>query len=187
MNIYQVKEAISSNIYNQQVDVYQSIDDTPKYIQDQANSEGSNSVEGFFDSNTNHVALIANNLLDVNRALEVVRHELVGHYGVENTLSSYFIDNLSNSIINAEKSGNKTIINIANKVDKTQPFLPDYRRSKEIIAVMAELNMQNDVIRRVTDVMRKFLKEIGFTKEDITDIKVLQLLRDVQNSFWIMH
>jgi len=175
-----VKEAIANDIYNQEVDVYQSIADAPIYIQVQAKSEGANGVEGFFDGKKNRVALIANNLPNAKRAIEVARHELIGHYGMENMLGKDLIGRLANRVLKAEKDGNKTILEVAKHVDKTQPGLSDFRRAKEMIAVMAERNMQNDIVKRVMDAIRKFLKEIGFTKEDITDVKISILLREAQ-------
>jgi GGDEF domain-containing protein len=175
-----IKKAIKNDIYGQEVDVYQSMADAPMYIQEQAKSEGASGVEGFFDSRSNRVALIADNLDDAKRAVEVARHELIGHYGMENMLGKELMNKLINRVLEAEKSGNKTIADVAKQVDETQPKLNNKRRAKEIIAVMAERNMQNSIARRVIDAIRTFLKKIGFVKSDITDAEVAGLLRDAQ-------
>ena len=80
----------------------------------------------------------------------------------------------------AEADGNKAILELARHVDETQPGLSPERRAKEIIAVMAERNLQNGITRRVMDAIRKFLKSIGFTKGDITDAQIAALLREAQ-------
>lgn len=180
ISVDEIKKAIANDIYNQEVDVYQSMADAPIYIQVQAKSEGANGIEGYFDGKTNRVALIANNIPDTKRALEIARHELIGHYGMENMLGKDLMGRLANRVLKAEKDGNKTILEVAKHVDETQPNIGDFRRAKEMIAVMAERNMQNDIVKRVMDAIRKFLKEIGFTKEDITDVKISILLREAQ-------
>jgi len=180
LTVDSIKKAIANDIYNQEVDVYQSMADAPIYIQVQAKSEGANGIEGFFDGKTNRVALIANNIPTEKRAIEIARHELIGHYGMENMLGKDLIGRLANRVLKAEKDGNKTILDVAKHVDETQPNIGDFRRAKEMIAVMAERNMQNDIVKRVMDAIRKFLKEIGFTKEDITDVKISILLREAQ-------
>ncbi|HKF94124.1 MAG TPA: hypothetical protein VKB96_05895 [Gammaproteobacteria bacterium] len=178
MTVAAVRSAIAKDIFNQEVDVYQSIDDAPDYIKTQAKSEGAEGVEGFYDGRTNRVALIANNLPNDKRAQAVARHELIGHYGLENMVGKELMQRLSARVLTAEKAGNKAIIDAAKLVDETQPGLSDYRRGKEIIAVMAERNLHNNIVKRVMDAIRKFLKEHGFTKEDITDVRIAQLLRD---------
>jgi len=180
ITVDEVRKVIADDIYNQDIDVYQTMADAPKYIQDQVNSENADGIEGFFDIRANRVALIAGNLPDVNRAKEVARHELIGHYGMENMLGKDLMKSLISRVVKAESAGNKTIKDMAEQVDRTQPGLSEARRAKEIIAVMAERNLQNDIVKRVIDAVRKFLKRIGFIKDDITDAEVASLLRDAQ-------
>lgn len=183
LTVADVKKAIANDIYNQDVDVYQSIDDAPMYVQTQAKSEGAFGVEGFFDSRTNRVALIADNLVDAKHAVEIARHELIGHYGIENMLNDQdptLLNRVLKSVAFAEKNGNKLIVAIGKEVDKSQPGLTIQRRTKEIIAVMAERNVQNRIMKRVIDAIRTFLNKIGFTNSDTTDAEISALLRDAQ-------
>jgi len=178
-----IKAAIANDIYGQEVDIYPTMMDAPIYVQTQALSERKFGIEGFYDKRTNRVALIASNLSSIKRAKEVARHELIGHYGMENMLNDAdpkLLSKLLNRVLFAEKSGNKQIIEIAQYVDETQPNLSEQRRAKEIIAVMAERNIQNSITKRVIDAVRLFLKKIGFIKSDVTDAKIAGLLRDAQ-------
>jgi N12 class adenine-specific DNA methylase/predicted RNA methylase len=179
-----IKKAIKNDIYEQEIDIYPTLQDAPIYIQHQAYSEGVFGAEGFFDYVTNRVALIAANLPTIERAKQVARHELIGHYGIENMLNDVdkaLFKKLLDRVLLAEKMGNKSIKEIAKYVDDTQPNLDSQdRRAKEIIAVMAERNIQNSITQRVIDAIRTFLKKIGFIKEDITDAEVAALLRDAQ-------
>jgi GGDEF domain-containing protein len=175
-----VNAAIAADTFNHTIDVYATLNDAPDHIQAQAKSEGETGVEGFWDPRSNRVALIAENLSSPERAVEVARHELIGHYGMKNMVGKKEMDRLADRVIIAELDGNKAIIDIAKYVDETQPNLPDQRRAREIIAVMAERNLQNSITKRVLDAIRKFLKSIGFTKKDLTDAEVAGLLRDAQ-------
>ncbi len=177
----QVEEAVKNDLYGMDIDVYQTFNDVPDYVKEQANSEAGGYVEGYYDPKSNRVALIASNLSSTYRAVEVVRHELIGHYGMENMLGKELMLDLVNEVLDAEEAGNKTIIELAKQVDETQPGISDYRRAKEIIAVMAERNMQNDIVRRVMDAIRKFLKRIGLVQGNITDAEIATMLREAQD------
>ncbi|MBK5571698.1 LPD38 domain-containing protein, partial [Ensifer sp. SSB1] len=176
----QAREAIAADTYGHDVDVYDSLDDAPDYVREQAEGEGAKSVEGFWDSRTNRVALIASNIDSPERAVQVARHELLAHYGLENMLGAEEMARLAQRVITAERDGNKAIAEAAAKVDRTQPGLPPESRAREIVAVMAESGAHNSIVRRVLDAIRQFLRKIGFIKSDVTDAEIAQLLRDTQ-------
>lgn len=180
LTVEEVQQAITSDTFGHAVDVYASIAETPDYIRQQAEREGATDVEGFFDPRTNRVALIANNLASAERAQQVARHELIGHYGITNMVGRSEMANLARRVIQAEAEGNAQILDIAAQVDATQPGLSPQRRGMEIIAVMAERNLQNKIVKRVLDAIRTFLKERGFLKTDITDAQIAKLLREAQ-------
>ncbi|MBB5448232.1 MULTISPECIES: LPD38 domain-containing protein [unclassified Paraburkholderia] len=175
-----VRRAIERDTHGHHVDVYDTLADAPEYVRRQAEAEGAHDVEGFFDPRTNRVALIAGNIASPARAREVARHELIGHYGLENMVGRDTMRELTGRVIAAERLGNKAFREIGEKVDRTQPGLPDQRRAKEMIALMAERNMQNSVVRRVIDAVRQFLKRAGLLRGDVTDARVASMLRDAQ-------
>lgn len=185
LSVDAVRAAIAADIFNHDVDVYATLDDAPEYVRIQARREGGGDVQGYWDMAKNKVALIASNLESPESAREVVRHELIGHYGLENMLNESADPGAMNAlvkrVIRAEQDGNKLIQELGAQVDRSQPGIDDKRRAKEIIAIMAERNIQNSITRRVYDAIRSFLKKIGFTKADITDAKIAGLLRDAQN------
>ncbi|SIO50469.1 hypothetical protein SAMN05444172_2570 [Burkholderia sp. GAS332] len=181
MKAEDVRRAIADDTFNHDVDVYESIADAPANVRRQAEAAGAHDVEGFFDPRTNRVALISENLASPERAREVARHELVGHYGLENMIGRDTMRELAAKVATAERLGNKTFREIGAEVDRTQPDLPADRRAKEIIAMMAERNMHNSVVRRVLDGVRQFLKKLGVVKGDVSDAEVAKLLRDTQD------
>lgn len=179
------------------VDIYPTMMDAPIYVQRQAFSEGATGVEGFFDTRTNRVAVVLENIKTDKRLIEVVRHEVIGHYGLENMLNDadpILLNKLLTRVHLQVKSGNNKVLNdLFEYVLKTQPGLKvrasdtqeqakekKRRVAKEVIAVMAERNMQNDIVKRVLDAIRKFFKKIGLYKGDVSDAEIASLLRDAQ-------
>jgi hypothetical protein len=184
MSVEAVREAINGDAFDHDVDVYPSFADAPEYVRMQASKEEGGGVEGFWDMAKNRVALIAENLDSADRARAVARHELIGHYGLENMLQDSadpdLMSILVKRVIRAEQDGNKVIADLAAQVDRTQPGLSEERRAKEIIAVMAERNIQNSITKRVLDAIRKFLVKHGIIRSETTDADIAQLLRQTQ-------
>lgn len=184
MTVSAIQQAIATDIFDHDVDVYATIADAPEYVRIQAARESANDVEGFWDMAKNRVALIAENIDSAERARQVARHELIGHYGIENMLQDSAdpgeMARLVKRVIRAEADGNKVILDLAAQVDRSQPDLSPERRAKEIIAIMAERNIQNSITKRVIDAIRKFLRKIGFIKSDVTDAEIAELLREAQ-------
>lgn len=191
--VQQVREAIKNDIYGQDVDVYESLEQAPQYIQDQARSERAYGVEGYFDKRTNKVAIIANNIESLERAKEVARHELIGHYGIENMMTKPDFEKVLDRIKIARrfdpelKEIAKYVLDNQSGLRITSQDTPEKRKSKEkriakeVIAVMAERNMQNNGIwQRIVDAVKVFLNKIGFIKGEITTNEITRLLRDSQ-------
>ncbi|QUO26134.1 hypothetical protein KEH57_04180 [Burkholderia cenocepacia] len=175
-----VRRAIADDTFSHHVDVYETLADAPESIRAQADREGGTDVEGFFDPQANRVALIAENIASPARAREVARHELIGHYGLENMVGEDVMRELASKVTTAERLGNKAFRAIGQDVDRAQPGLTSARRAREIIALMAERNEQNSIVRRVLDAVRQFLKRAGLLKRDVTDAEIAGLLRDTQ-------
>ncbi|CAE6958543.1 LPD38 domain-containing protein [Paraburkholderia domus] len=181
MSADDVKKAIGSDPVNQHVDIYPTLDEAPAHIRDQAAAEGSQGVEGFHDPRTGRVALIADRIGSPARAREVARHELIGHYGLENMVGRAAMRELERKIGIAEKLGNRTFAKLGADVDRAQPDLPADRRAREMIALMAERDMHNSFTRRIVDAVRSFLKRTGLVHHDMTDAEVTGLLRQTQS------
>lgn len=171
-----IKSAIAADPVNSIVEVYQSISELPTNYRDFLESRNAYDVEGFYDPKTKRVILIADNL-SPERAVEVARHEVIGHYGIENMLGKDEMSLVAGRVIKAEKDGNKVIADLAKQVDLSQPGLTPEKRAKEIIAVMAERNIQNNITKRVLDAIRKFLHKLGIIKSDVTDADIAKMLR----------
>lgn len=175
-----IRSALNSDTLNHNVDVYPTLNDAPDYIRQQATTEHANDIEGFFDSNTGRVGLIASNISSPERAQEIARHELVGHYGLEDMVGTSALNTLTKKVIAAEQAGNALFRQIGQEVDQKQPGLAPQDRAKEIIATMAERNLHNSITHQAFNKVRQFVKRIGLTKNDISDAEIAGLLRDTE-------
>lgn len=176
-----VLAALEDDLYAHHVDVYGTFAELPDYIRKQARGECDAGVEGFWDPRRNRVGLVAEFLSSPERARQVARHELVGHYGLETMLGPDGVASVTAMVMAAERAGNAVVRGFGARVDTEQPGLPDPRRALEIVAMMAEDNVHNNgIMRRVADGMRVFLSRIGFLKSDVTDARLCALLRDSQ-------
>ncbi|OLL27477.1 hypothetical protein BTH42_32030 [Burkholderia sp. SRS-W-2-2016] len=180
MSAADVRDAIRDDPASAHIDVYPSIALAPEHIRAQAAAEVGGRVEGFYDPRTGRVALIAENIATPERAREVARHELVGHYGLENMVGTDAMQTLARKVTLAEKAGNRSLRDLGAEVDVLQPGLSPERRAREMIALMAERNMQNSFTRRVLGAVRTFLTRIGLVRSDTTDAQIAGLLRDTE-------
>lgn len=172
--VNQIQEAIASDSVNKIATVVQSVSDLPENVRNEASSN----TEGVYISD-GRVFLVADNLTP-ERAVEVARHEVIGHYGIEKMLGGELMDKTVNQVIDALARGNKTLEETAKEVDKRQPGLSKEARAKEIIAMMAERNLHNNIVKRVLNAIRKFLSKMGLVKSDVTDAEIAGYLRDAR-------
>ena len=180
LTVGQVKAALAKDRYAHDVDIYADFEALPPDVKDQARRENNRGVEGFWDTRRNKVALVAEFIGSAERARQVARHELVGHYGLENMLGPREMQRVVSQVIEAENRGNMTIKRFAARVDAVQPGLPPDGRAIELIAMLAEHDVHNGTVRRIADGVRVFLRGIGFLKSDTTDAEVCGLLRDAE-------
>ena len=143
------------------VNVVQSVSELP-------DKAAPHDVEGAYLAD-GQIYLVADNLPTAERAKQVLAHEAIGHAGFEKVMGAELPAVLS-EIDRLEKT-EKSVMDAARTVDKNQPGLDKTTRAKEIIAVMAENGVQNSVIRRVINAIRKFLREAGIDiRLDANDI-----------------
>ncbi|KVE31075.1 LPD38 domain-containing protein [Burkholderia sp. TSV86] len=105
---------------------------------------------------------------------------MIGHYGIENMVGRAEMRDLATKVATAERLGNRVFREIGAEVDRTQPGLSADRRAREMIAMMAERNMHNSIVRRVIDGVRKFLNRLGVLRGDTADAEIAGMLRDAQ-------
>jgi hypothetical protein len=130
MNVSDVRSAIAAEPFGRHADVYPTFDDAPAHIREQAEAEGSQGIEGFHDPRTGRVALIADRIGSPARAREVARHEVIGHYGLENMLGRAEMSDLERRICNGERNRQVRVENGHMEAVRWAVDIRVWRRSK---------------------------------------------------------
>ena len=136
------------------VEVVQSESDLPQELQDQIKSENvEGKVEGSYDSLTNKIFLVADNLKDLTRAEEVLKHELV-HKGIRSVFGNRLNAHLDQ--IAAERK------------------LKGRIAAEEFIAEHGEKYAGQGAIKRFIAAARQLLRDMGF-KVKFSDNDILAI------------
>ena len=148
------------------IQVVQSVDNLPQeLIQDVKTSKAEGDVEGLFDSDTNSVYLVADNLVSDDRAQFVALHETIGHYGLKGVLG----DKLSPLMGHIYQTNSE----IRSRADE---LMSEYGYSKEVATeeVLADIAGENKkpdgwkvVVAYIQDILRSLGVQIDFNQADI--------------------
>lgn len=143
------------------VEVVEKFDDVPDHIRDQA---GKGTHNGVYDTATNRIYLVAENIHSIEQAKKVLAHEAVGHFGMEEMLGDEY-RNILDKVQLLKDSDNPRIAKIVDEVHERYGELDEDAESAEIIAVMAEKGVKHPIIKRVIEAVRAFLRKIGFSMQ----------------------
>ena len=117
-------------------------------------------AEGFYDEATGTVYLVADNLRSPHRALEVLAHEAVGHYGIEAITGPELWGKIGQTIDTMRASGNHD--ELFAEIGRRYRGANRTTFLRETVAVMSEKGMRNSVVDRVMAAIRQFLRQLGF-------------------------
>ncbi len=159
------------------VEIVKTVNDLPANMRDAAYSSGATDIEGMHING--RVYLVAGNLPSVDRAREVLAHEIVGHAGMEKMLGPDLMRQLTTHIRMMEATKNKLVLELADAVDNSQPGLDNVNRAKEIVAMMAERgeHTKSSVWQKVLSAIRDYLRRLGFKNEWLDTLTVPDVLR----------
>ncbi len=139
-------------------------------------------VEGMWNTGTDEVWLVSDNIGSIDRAKRVMAHEVFGHLAMEQ--QPEFKDALA-AVRNLKNMGNAAILSAADQVAKTQGNLDSVTESKEILAVMAENGIQSGTMNRVIAATRQMLRRVGlnlqFNEAELREL-IARAARDVTTS-----
>lgn len=169
------------------VHVVQSVSDLPTDLRHEVYYAGAQSdIEGVYHGD-GMIYLVADHLPNELRARKVLAHESVGHMAMEDMLNAVdpkLWDSLVRQVTLLERSGNKLISSLAAEVDESRPGLDKITRVKEILAKMAEDDVQNDprfvgqprtTFQRFIDGIKAFMKLVFDVQ--MTDKEVLEIVK----------
>lgn len=147
------------------VEVVQSVADLPADLQARLPDD---SVEGFYETQTGKVYLIADRLSSMERAKEVLRHEAVGHWASHHLRAAPEFVQILKALVRLEAVGNQDTVAIAKQVDATQPGLDRFDRAEEIYSVAVERGLHEKIgllrtwSTKLLQQVKAWLRKLGF-------------------------
>ncbi|GAA0721233.1 diguanylate cyclase domain-containing protein [Dokdonella soli] len=155
------------------IKVWQRHADAPAEIR---NAEGfGTDIEGAVHRGTIH--LFADALPNKTRALQVLAHEAVGHYGVERIVGKekwgQFVADVN--ALRERGHASEAMRKVFAEVDKRYPNADPTTRAAETVAVMAERGVRNALSDRIVTAVKQFLRSIGFDVK-LSEADLRQLL-----------
>jgi hypothetical protein len=161
-----------------QTEVVQSITDLPDSLQEEIRDAKAN-PKGAWDSRTQKVYLIADNLVGYEDVVLTVTHETVGHFGLRSVLGKNY-----RKVMDDIYASNSEIRNRAKK--KIEETKLDKRTAvEEVLAEMSETNARltpveekqvKSVIQRIKNLIRQFLVNRGLLSKNISDKEINDIL-----------
>jgi len=151
----------------------------------QAEAFGSNSVKengvlkGGFYAGTNEVVMIAENIKDVNEAITVMRHEVVGHFGLRKLLNGKGeYDALLVRVYDSRTGELKDLYDWVAKIYPDLIVKNDIRAiADEMLARAAETKTKSNLLTKIYDEIIKLLNKIGLVMDTISHSEVDSLVR----------
>ena len=159
------------------IEVVQSISELPENLRSEIAAAGAN-PKGVWDSRTQAVYLVSDNLVGYEDVILTVAHETVGHFGLRSILGKEY-----RKVMDSIYASNSEIRQRADeKIKETK--LDKRTAVEEVLAEMSETNARltpveekqiKSVIQRIKDLIRRFLVKIGalpknISAKDINDI-----------------
>lgn len=153
------------------IKVYQRAEDVPDV------GLKSGDAEGFYDGVDGSVVIIASELDSIERAAEVLLHEIVGHHGVEAVIAAAgpgfekrWVEVLNDVARVRAKGGYASMESVAN----TYKDAPRLVQAMEVLARMAEKGESHTLLTRAISILRDALRALGFRlKMSESDIREL--------------
>ncbi len=134
-------------------------------------------AEGFYDQGNRTVYLIASNLPTERRALQVLAHESVGHYGMEAITGPELWAEIESAVARLETTATGKVGEALASARRRYAGADRATFTKEAIAVLAERGVQNSIVSRVVASVRRFLRSLGFDLR-LSESDILAMLRD---------
>lgn len=154
------------------IEVVQSVEELPDYLQKQITEDQVN-PPGAFDPDSETIFLIADNIeSDVDAALTLA-HEALGHYGLRSILGNSYtkmMDDIYNGNVKVRK---QALRKMAEGLDK-------HTAVEEVLAEMAEQGVYNNAMQRVFNAIRQWLRRMGVDFRKVTDTEVREVLANAQ-------
>jgi hypothetical protein len=126
-------------------------------------------IEGAYHPSRNIFTLVTSHIRDVQHLRTIVRHEILGHYGL-NTLAPIEKMDLLNAVLETKESKNKELNAIWNKVETNYSGKSDLIKAEEVFAFVAEDQRTFSVQAwdKVRACFNAALRRIGLSNKTLT-------------------
>ena len=141
---------------------------------------GWETAEGWYDG-YGTVYLVANNIPNVNRGLQVLAHEAIGHYGVEAVMGKAQWTQVVGDVAKLRRRADSL------PADMKAAMASAVRRygnenastfAREFLAILAERGVKSSLTARVMAAVRRWLRSMGFAMESWSAAELRQIVAD---------
>ena len=143
-------------------------------------ASGWESAEGWYDGH-NRIYLVANNLPNVTRGLQVLAHEALGHYGVEAVMGKADWTRVVGDVAKLRRRRDSLPADMQAAMDSTVSRYGTENAAtfaREFLAVMAERGVKSTLTARVLAAVRRWMRSMGFPVDAWADAEVRQIVAD---------
>ena len=142
--------------------IVQSVADLPAHLAAGAEADGGvGDIEGLYDPSGQTVYLVADNIASVERARQVLAHEVVGHYGIVRLLGEDYEAFLGE--VGALARRDPRVRRLREEVVRAYGGAQgEALVNAEVIAKIAEAGLRMPLMTRVVAKVRRFLRQLGF-------------------------
>ena len=168
--VQSIVDEVSKNWENApKINVVQDIQELPQEIYQQMVRDKALDAPGLYDPETKIVHLIADNIASPKEAVLTLAHETLGHYGLRSILGHTY-EKMMDDIY----TGNAKVRGLADV--KIKKGLDKRTAVEEVLAEMAEKDINNSAVQRVINAIKQWLRKMGFPFGSISDTEIRALL-----------
>jgi hypothetical protein len=161
-----------------QITLLRSYEELPQRIREQAERDGAaDRIPGAYDTQTNHVYLIANKLFTSRDIIDTLAHEVIGHYGIRSILGESY-----GRIMDQLYEGNKAVREAAQAKMQGSKALDRRTAVEEVLATMAEdpKNFeQRSLVQKLVALVKNGIAKLFGQK--VSDDDVRELLKNAHS------
>jgi len=161
-----------------QITLLRSYEELPQRIREQAERDGAaDRIPGAYDTQTNHVYLIANKLFESKDIIDTLAHEVIGHYGIRSILGESY-----GRVMDQLYDGNKAVREAADAKMQGSKALDRRTAVEEVLATMAEdpKNFeQRSLVQKLVALVKNGIAKLFGQK--VSDDDVRELLKNAHS------
>jgi diguanylate cyclase (GGDEF)-like protein len=143
------------------------------------NSTGWERAEGWFDGQGT-VYVVASNVPNLERGLQVLAHEAIGHYGIEGVMGRESWAGVVADVgrLRARTDLSPAVAGAMQSALRRYPDADPVTFAREFLAILAERGVRTGLLDRVLTAIRRFLKALGITADGrgFTEASLLALV-----------